>query len=325
MEGRNVGELFPQLITEWISEENIHTVPQFSSKEITWKCENGHEWTSKVSERTRKRAGCPHCTKEHFYERSKRRKPVRETSLGALFPELVGEWDDERDIFSFGPYSNEVVKWVCKYDHRWTSPIKSRTHGNEKCPTCEGMDKIQKSLGIKYQHLIPEWADKDCIFSVFPFDNKEAKWKCSRGHIWEASIKERVRGNPTCYICDKLSPEKVNSLLKLKSEWDDSRDINEFRPFSREIVKWRCKYGHRWECAISSRTNNGNGCPECFVNEKSLGARFPHLTKEWADDRDIFSMRAYSTTIAKWRCKCGHEWEQRIIDRTKKKMGCPMC
>ncbi|MCX7988880.1 MAG: zinc-ribbon domain-containing protein [Thermodesulfovibrio sp.] len=58
--------LKPEIAKEWHPTKNVFTPYQVtcgSNKKVWWLCENGHEWISSISHRTRINAnGCPFCS-----------------------------------------------------------------------------------------------------------------------------------------------------------------------------------------------------------------------------------------------------------------------
>lgn len=60
--------LFPTIAEEFVPELNEGKLPEdylpFSSKRITWRCENGHTWAATIYSRTLCGSGCPKCKKK---------------------------------------------------------------------------------------------------------------------------------------------------------------------------------------------------------------------------------------------------------------------
>ena len=58
----------PKLLNEWDYEKNTDIAPTMvtrnSMKFVWWKCEHGHSWKARISDRTLERKGCHYCEKE---------------------------------------------------------------------------------------------------------------------------------------------------------------------------------------------------------------------------------------------------------------------
>lgn len=209
----SLGSKFPYLIKEWDDDRDIYTFSVHSHKKVWWKCKKGHQWESIIKNRTRngKLGGCPYCSNQ---------KIAKENSLGTLFPHLVPEWDDKRDIFTFAPKSSKKAMWKCEKGHRWKTSINHRTGKLSGCPYCCNRYILKEnSLGSLFPHFVPEWNDERDIFSLAPNSNKKARWKCKKGHMWEMVISKRTQKEKpqNCPVCreSKLEREMAQILTDL--------------------------------------------------------------------------------------------------------------
>ena len=65
---------FPWLAREWHPTRNAlrpDQVTRASAREVVWRCEQGHEWTAAVYQRTLSRSGCPECFRMEAAARSR--------------------------------------------------------------------------------------------------------------------------------------------------------------------------------------------------------------------------------------------------------------
>ena len=172
--------------------------------------------------------------------------------------------------------------------------------------------------------------------------NYVAHWICDKGHKYTAQICERVRGSG-CPFCagKKVSPEYHNDLLSLNPELAKEWNYEKNNPLTPDVVSpgspkkvwWKCKHGHEWRAAISSR-NAGNGCPVCSnflvvegVND--LATVNPELAKEWNYEKNNpltpKQVTGGSTKVVWWKCNSGHEWKASIVNRNNTNSSCPFC
>ena len=284
---------FPELAKEWHSSKNGDLTPfdvtSGSKKKVWWICERGHLWDAQIYNRTAKKTGCPYC--------SGRQPIVGETDLASRFPELVKEWDFEKNS-NLSPSevtgtSSKKVWWKGKCGHSWSAQISNRTSQKSGCPICSNQMVLEgyNDLMSQKPEVIHEWDfDKNDALGIKPNEvfvntGKAAWWICNEcGHNWQAPIKIRVAGS-SCPECAKktriksqreqLKKSKVsfavtNSLLL--EEWDCEKN-NKLNPEdysagSAKKVWWVCQKGHSWEAAIKTRCA-GIGCPEC-AQEKHI-------------------------------------------------------
>lgn len=166
-------------------------------------------------------------------------------------------------------------------------------------------------------------------------------WKCSKGHLWEASVKERINGRK-CIVCQ--TKEVITGFNDIKTlaphliaEWDYEKntdlDPEKTACCSNKKAWWKCSKGHSWFSVISSRFY-GTGCPYCtnrkvLVGYNDLQTVNPSLSAEWNKKKNgkltPKNYTANSNQKVWWTCKYGHEWLATIESRNNRKYGCPYC
>ena len=82
---------FPWLALEWHPARNDlrpDGVSRASAREVVWRCEQGHEWSAAVYQRTLARTGCPECYRLEAGVRSlagrQRARRMRDEAAGAV-------------------------------------------------------------------------------------------------------------------------------------------------------------------------------------------------------------------------------------------------
>ena len=208
-----------KLLEEWDYEKNVvkpNEIPRTYKEKMHWKCLRGHEWEATVYNRVNG-TGCPICNTGNNVKRNK-------VSLVEWCVEnnsnLCDEWNYEKNgeitpqSVTYG--SHAKVWWKCSKGHEWEAQVKSRTY-NHGCPFCSGTNK----KAIKGVNDLETWCrQNDKVYILDEWDtikngeltpdnvtwgsHKRIHWKCSKGHAWEAVVKERtkIRGN-RCPVCRK--------------------------------------------------------------------------------------------------------------------------
>ncbi len=334
----------PELVKEWDFEKNSPLTPQSitagSGKKVWWKCAKGHEWQAMVSNRNKGR-GCPFCSGQRIV--------VGKTDLASVNPDLVSEWDYEKNgkllPDSVAPFSNVRVWWKCSKGHEWKTSINARSNGT-KCPYCSGnklMPGFNDLLSCNPE-LAKEWNyDKNNGLGPADFmfgSNKKVWWKCSEGHEWLASISNRKKDRGCPYCSNRMVLEGYNDLQTvnpaLASEWDCEKN-GKLSPqmvttHSGKKVWWICAKNHSWQASIDNRSK-GKGCPVCknkkvSIGHNNLSLTNPELIMEWDYDKNVglspddFTVGSYKRVW--WKCKNGHSWYVSIYHRNKSQ-GCPYC
>lgn len=209
----------PKLLSEWNHNKNVIKpieVARTSNRKAWWICEKGHEWEAIIANRVHG-TRCPFC---YSGNNVTTKNTLAEWCMINGQEQLLTEWNYKQNGAltpnDVAKGSHKKVWWICKNGHEWEAQIKSRTY-NHGCPYCSGTNKKalvgQNDLASwcknnGRQYILDEWDYEDnegLSPDMFTFgSHKRIKWKCSKGHKWEAVIKERTksRGN-MCPICKK--------------------------------------------------------------------------------------------------------------------------
>jgi len=186
---KSFGFLYPEIALDWDYEKNDKTpfdcYPK-SNLSYYWKCHIcGYEWTSKLYNRTKKKKSsinCPNC----FISNQLKESGI----LGELYPELMKEWDFEKNIgidpYRLTPGSNRRAFWICsKCGNRWNSVIETRTMGRgcSHCASSEGEKIVKNFLSEHMISFNPQYSFPDCKrsnslqfdFGIFYLDKL---WMC---------------------------------------------------------------------------------------------------------------------------------------------------
>ena len=130
----------------------------------------------------------------------------------------------------------------------------------------------------------------------------------------------------------------VSDYPELMAEWDWERnnqlglDPTKLTFGTYHYAWWKCKEGHIYRTAISTRTQ-GHGCPYCSHKKVMPGKRdlltlHPEIAKQWHPtlngDSKPFDFMPGSNKKAWWICDKGHIWEA-VISSRNKGAGCMLC
>ncbi len=180
------------LLVEWDYEKNTITpseVTRSSKKKVWWKCETcGGRWLASVQNRTLAGNKCPYCTGRSVL--------VGFNDLATLHPELVDEWDCEKngglrpEEFTCG--SNKKVLWTCsKCGNEWIASINDRTNGHG-CPVCSraklGVTNQKKVLCVETNTVFNSVTKAASWANISPgslVGHLKGKSKSSGGYHWK--------------------------------------------------------------------------------------------------------------------------------------------
>ena len=267
----------PKIAKEWNYEKNGNLKPEHvtanSTKNVWWKCQEGHEWKAAIVSRTHGNK-CPYC--------SNRRVMQHYNDLQTNNPVLAKEWNYEKNggLLPVDVKANSAKKvwWKCDKGHEWQATIGSRNSGGHRCPYCSGRYAIKgvNDLQTVNPTLANEWLyEKNnglTPMDVLPNSDKIVWWICSRGHKWETMVKNRTRGSGCPYCSGRKVLIGFNDLKTtnpdLALEWNYERNDNitseDLTENSHKVVWWKCQEGHEWQARVDQRNNSKNRkCPIC--------------------------------------------------------------
>lgn len=213
----------PELLESWDFEKNLID-PKFikynSTEIFYWKCKKNHSWQSPIN--NRQLYGCSFCAGK---------KVLKEESVGFLFPNLLKEWNDEKDPFNYLPKSDVIINWECCEGHTWNAIIKNRTKGSG-CPSCH----------IKRSNSADQWLNENNVpireyylkinnkkYYVDGFNPKTNTVYEYFGNFWH--------GNPEIYELNDINPVSKKTYGELYQ-----KTMNKIKDIERAgfnlIYKW---------------------------------------------------------------------------------------
>ena len=181
------------------------------------------------------------------------------------------------------------------------------------CPHCNSKNQVFTGENDLYtwcisnqergKQLLDEWTGLDenddtvDIKKIAQYSNHKIKWKCSKGHIFNAQVNSRTRLKSNCPYCYYERMPEINRVKQGKNdlytwclnnsygetiikEWtgitEDNKNvnINDVAYGSRRKLIWKCKKGHKFKSAIAERTLHNTGCPYCNNNGTSYPEQF---------------------------------------------------
>lgn len=251
--------------------------------------------------------------------------------LSVTHPELAKEangWDPSKPVIS----NVAKVGWKCQYGHSYQSTISGRIQRNRGCPYCAGQ-KVLPGFN-DFASSNPEAALETNGWdpsTISRNSSRKMSWRCSNGHVFEAFVYARARGD-ACPVC---SGRKVlsgfNDLRTTHPEIADQADgwdPSTVTRGSNKRKRWKCQRGHIWEISPNKRTSGKTGCPVCrnlkiIVGTNDLASTHPDIAKQM-HGTDPTNYVAGSEKKVEWLCDLGHIYSTSIASRTNG-TNCTVC
>lgn len=152
----DLGSRFPAIAAQWHPIKNEGLTPDKvvygSNKMAWWICPLGHEWRSKIVDRTSRGNGCPYCSGQKVWEGF--------NDLASQKPELAKQWhpvlNGALTPQTVTSGSNRRVWWICPEGHVWRTSVSNRTDEEKLtgCPVCSG--NISEKKRLYYQQMVQQ-------------------------------------------------------------------------------------------------------------------------------------------------------------------------
>ena len=128
-----------------------------------------------------------------------------------------------------------------------------------------------------------------------------------------------------------------NRLSDIEIEFDTVKNcpltFSQLTKGGRKSVVWTCQICDlSWSATVSNRLK-GTECPRCqktfpIPGKTDLSSVFPHISAEWdylLNSKGPEEYPPYSNKRVSWVCENGHQWEDKINNRTVNGSTCPYC
>lgn len=206
-------------------------------------------------------------------------------SIKTSFPLLAKEWDYEKNTIQIEKVSKGAhirAWWICsKCGYKYEAMVYSRCNGSG-CPKCANRLNCKKPekliTGVNdfktiYPELAAEWDYEKNSFSpetITYGSNKKAWWICKKGHSYESSVSNRVKGCGCPYCIGKKVLRGFNDLYttnpEIAAEWNHEKNAP-ITPYDVSIGSgkkywWKCsECGKEWMAAVYTRKKAN--CSDC--------------------------------------------------------------
>ena len=202
----------------------------------------------------------------------------------------------------------------------------------------------ENSLAYKRPDIADEWVyEKNGNMQPEQYScgsRQKAFWKCSKGHVWDATIKDRTRGCGCPYCYGKRVLKGYNDFASKSADklymWDYEKNTA-FKPdeiYYRSGKKawWVCKEGHEWETTLYA-ISIGGGCPYCSSERllkgfNDLETLYPEICELWdyeLNDLKPSDVFPKSRIRIHWKCSKGHRWDVAVHNVVNGGGSCPVC
>jgi hypothetical protein len=151
-----------------------------------------------------------------------------------------------------------------------------------------------------------------CLSSNYSGVDHLYRFRCVRGHEWDATFYSVVRRGQWCARCSGrkvVAEEQLEKARSVAFQRGGYCLTNQYINSKAQMI-WRCARGHEWQATYSNVVNRGKWCPWCAGNKVDLAAQLVRA-QEVAQSRggELLTPTYTGNKVPmRWRCSEGHEW-----------------
>jgi len=154
-----------------------------NSSKLRWRCKNGHEWEASPAN-VKRGSWCPEC------------KKVKKLTIEDMH--LLAKNRGGRCLSKTYVNVRTKLTWICSEGHVWQARPNGIQQG-QWCPQCGG----SKKFIIEDMQEIARRRNGMCLSKEYINARTHLKWKCEKGHIWEATP-EKIKRGQWCHTCGRI-------------------------------------------------------------------------------------------------------------------------
>lgn len=341
-EGGSLGDLYPDLASEWHKKRNGDVTPfdicPQSHTDFWWTCRynKSHVWRASPHNRINGGTGCPECSK---WQHTSFPEKAIYYYVSKAFPDVLESHNPNPDVFGRKTFDIYIPSEgiAIEYDGQtWHGDENRDIEKDLLClrkgirvirvrePECPVYSPLLTTYYVFRQHTTSFESLDICIKEVLRITNANIDFTVDT----EADA-------PEIYNLLSLSRSKhsvAERYPELVAEWDpednNGLELSAFRPSSTYKGTWTCDKNHKYVGSIRHRCA-GHGCRKCKLMKpkpgKSLRDICPNIAEEWAYATDGSTVTPddvgpSSSLEVHWKCSspsCDKEWDASVVRRTQ--------
>jgi hypothetical protein len=229
----------------------LSTVYVNQSTKLRWRCSEGHEWDATAND-VKNNHWCPACG----------------GTLRGTIEQMQALAKAQGGVCLSTVYVNQSTKlrWFCAKGHEWEATPNGIKNNDHWCPACAGTLRGT----IEQMEVLAKRYDGQCLSTKYVNNRTKLRWRCAKGHEWEATpngIKNNDHWCPACGSARRASAQSLTiKQMQILAEKHDGVCLSTVYVNSYTKLRWRCVEGHEWEAtpsAMKLRVKTGYWCLKC--------------------------------------------------------------
>jgi hypothetical protein len=161
-----------------------------------FRCELGHEWMAMASN-IKRGTWCPLCKPKILTEK---RRIHDVDSMREIAKKKNGKF-----LSNFFNSVNDKYRWACSESHEWIAAPSDIMKGT----WCRKCAFKFRQIPIERAQISAQERGGVCLSTEILNAQAKLKWKCSKGHVWEARLSNILHRNSWCPICAREKTRRI--------------------------------------------------------------------------------------------------------------------
>lgn len=153
-------------------------------------------------------------------------------------------------------------RFRCSQGHEWESNYDNSVLRGCWCPVCSKNLSTEKRRTLTIERLRAHAKERggDCLSEKRGSSDEYHRWKCAKGHVWDARIKNVINLKQWCPFC--AGKYQTIDAFKTIAKERGGECLSEKYISAKSKMLWRCSEGHTWLAAPDS-IKRGSWCSVC--------------------------------------------------------------
>ena len=208
------------------------------------------------------------------------------------------------------------LNWRCSKGHKWSATPSKIVNLKTWCPFCAG-----QRLTINDCKKVAKERGGECLSNHYVNHSKYLKWKCKKGHIWEAPFNNVKNSKTWCPECGGSKKLEIRELQKI-AEDRGGKCLSKEYINNKTFLEWECSQGNKWHANPNNIKNTSTWCPYCAGKKINIEDMKSLANKRGGKCLSNEYINQY--VKLEWECSKFHRWfaKPKYI---KSGTWCPKC
>jgi hypothetical protein len=211
--------------------------------------------------------------------------------------------------------------WKCKEAHTWRATPDTLLNRGTWCTICV-RSRQQWKYSIEDMRRLGRERDGECLSVKYLGIHTTLRWKCDKGHEWNASPSSIVNQKSWCKTCKGMDKHTIEEMQRI-AESRGGRCLSSTYHRAKDNLQWECQEGHRWFANADNIKNKAQWCKACKGLMRDTIENMRKIARQKGGEC-LSGEYINSLTKLDWRCSAGHEWAA-VPGSIKSGTWCPHC